>query len=294
MQIGEQLKEAREQKNLTLDDIQATTKIQKRYLVAIEQNDFHALPGRFYARAFIKEYAIAVGLDANLLLTNFDEEKISSNNEETESYSRLKRTRKSKSVKGTSIFSYLPSVIVVLLIASILIVAWTLYQKSLTKPTGDSIEEQETDEIIQRQQDETEPIIDEQDEDDATEEDENDDLADTNTREQQSSSFTVIETGTGSSPESTVKYVSNSDTIKVVLRATEDAYVQVKGDSGHTYIDRLFSANMTEEFDLSTEQRIYFNIGHAPGMEITINDSVLQYPVNATESVHQKIWVEVN
>ena len=61
MEIGENLREAREAKEISLDDIQEMTKIQKRYLVAIEAEDFHVLPGRFYARAFIKEYAQAVG-----------------------------------------------------------------------------------------------------------------------------------------------------------------------------------------------------------------------------------------
>src|SRR5690625_2192743 len=116
MQIGEQLKEAREQKNLTLDDIQATTKIQKRYLIAIEHEDFHALPGRFYARAFIKEYANAVRLDPDILLTSCDEDKIKDDEEEIEQYSRMKRSRRRDPGKGSSILSFLPSIIVVLLI----------------------------------------------------------------------------------------------------------------------------------------------------------------------------------
>ena len=52
MEIGHMLKEEREAQQLTLDDIQEMTKIQKRYLQAIEDNNFSSLPGRFYARAF--------------------------------------------------------------------------------------------------------------------------------------------------------------------------------------------------------------------------------------------------
>lgn len=296
MQIGEQLKEAREQKNLTLDDIQATTKIQKRYLVAIEQNDLHALPGRFYARAFIKEYATAVGLDSDLLLASFDEGEISTNEEkETVKYSRLKRTRKSKAVKDTSIFSYLPSVIVVLLIISILIVAWTLYQKSLDKPTGDSIENQDSDEIIQhppRNPGETTPNPDEKDENEQEENDNQNEREET--EEDLDELFEIIDTGTGSSPESTIKFTNNSEGLNIVLEASEDSYVQVKGESGRTYVDTLLTANMSEQLDLSEEQRIYFNVGHAPGMKILINDELLEFPVNANESVHQKIWLEIN
>jgi len=67
-QIGEQLKTARLKKNLTLDDIQASTKIQRRYLEAIENNNLGILPGDFYVRAFIRQYAMAVGLNPEDLL----------------------------------------------------------------------------------------------------------------------------------------------------------------------------------------------------------------------------------
>ncbi|GGL43680.1 helix-turn-helix domain-containing protein [Sporolactobacillus putidus] len=62
-ELGQTLKEAREAKGLSLDDLQEETKIQKRYLQAIEDGDFKQLPGDFYTRAFIKSYAESVGLD---------------------------------------------------------------------------------------------------------------------------------------------------------------------------------------------------------------------------------------
>ncbi|OWR27906.1 helix-turn-helix domain-containing protein [Saccharibacillus sp. O23] len=68
--LGQQLKDARLQKGLSLEDVQEMTKIRKRYLEAIEQGDFKVLPGSFYVRAFIKTYAEAVDLDAETLLQN--------------------------------------------------------------------------------------------------------------------------------------------------------------------------------------------------------------------------------
>lgn len=66
--LGRQLRDARLAKGLSLDDVQEMTKIRKRYLEAIEAGDFKVLPGSFYVRAFIKTYAEAVGLSADELL----------------------------------------------------------------------------------------------------------------------------------------------------------------------------------------------------------------------------------
>ncbi|RCX12697.1 cytoskeleton protein RodZ [Fontibacillus phaseoli] len=66
--LGQQLKEARLSRGLSLDDVQEMTKIRKRYLEAIEAGDYKVLPGSFYVRAFIKTYAEAVGVDPDELL----------------------------------------------------------------------------------------------------------------------------------------------------------------------------------------------------------------------------------
>lgn len=67
-ELGLQLKEARLQKGMSLDDVQEVTKIRKKYLEAIESGDYKVLPGSFYVRAFIKTYAEAVGMSPDELL----------------------------------------------------------------------------------------------------------------------------------------------------------------------------------------------------------------------------------
>ncbi|WP_058303999.1 helix-turn-helix domain-containing protein [Gorillibacterium timonense] len=67
-ELGQMLKKARLDKGITMEDLQETTKIRKRYLEAIEEGNFKVLPGNFYVRAFIKSYAEAVGLDPNEVL----------------------------------------------------------------------------------------------------------------------------------------------------------------------------------------------------------------------------------
>lgn len=66
--LGQLLKKARLEKGISLEDLQETTKIRKRYLECIEEGNYKALPGNFYVRAFIKSYSEAVGLEPNEVL----------------------------------------------------------------------------------------------------------------------------------------------------------------------------------------------------------------------------------
>ena len=61
--IGARLNQARLMANLALQDIADRTKISLRFLSAIENDDFSALPGRVYIVGFTKAFARAVGLD---------------------------------------------------------------------------------------------------------------------------------------------------------------------------------------------------------------------------------------
>ncbi|HEY6731311.1 MAG TPA: helix-turn-helix transcriptional regulator [Solirubrobacterales bacterium] len=65
--VGNKLREARTRRKLTLQEVEAATKIRSRYLLAIENEDWDQLPGDTYARAFIRTYGALVGLDGDRL-----------------------------------------------------------------------------------------------------------------------------------------------------------------------------------------------------------------------------------
>lgn len=65
--VGEQLKAARTERGLTLNEVAAQTRIPMRHLEALETSDFGALPGSTYSIGFAKSYARFVGLDAAAL-----------------------------------------------------------------------------------------------------------------------------------------------------------------------------------------------------------------------------------
>jgi len=61
--VGERLKEAREAKGLSLEDIAAQTRIPQRHLESIETAEWDKLPAPTYTIGFAKSYASSVGLD---------------------------------------------------------------------------------------------------------------------------------------------------------------------------------------------------------------------------------------
>jgi transcriptional regulator with XRE-family HTH domain len=61
--VGELLRDERERQGITLRDIETATSIRLRYLQAIEGSDYSALPGNVYAKGFVRNYAITLGLD---------------------------------------------------------------------------------------------------------------------------------------------------------------------------------------------------------------------------------------
>jgi cytoskeletal protein RodZ len=69
--FGRRLREARERRGISLRQIANATKIGMRALEALERNDISRLPGGIFSRAFVRSYAIEVGLDPETTLQEF-------------------------------------------------------------------------------------------------------------------------------------------------------------------------------------------------------------------------------
>lgn len=131
-ELGTRLREARVEKGYTLNTLQQMTKIQKKYLQAIEDGQYEEVPGNFYVRAFVKQYADMVGLNGEDLLEEFQEE-LESQAEETDETlvetettlpSRLSQRQGSNEKNAwEAVFSYLP---VIFLVAIIVLIMLTL------------------------------------------------------------------------------------------------------------------------------------------------------------------------
>lgn len=131
LNIGKKLKDARVAHGLTLDDLQQATKIQKRYLIAIEDENFDELPGDFYVRAFIKQYANTVGLNGNDLLKEYDDYLPKTKTEDySEHLNQAVETRRDGVKRPTTadridgIRRYLPTIIISLIVIIVLAAIW--------------------------------------------------------------------------------------------------------------------------------------------------------------------------
>ena len=150
--IGQKLKDARIRKGYSITDISKQTKIQERYLIAIEEGNLDILPDAFYARTFIKQYAEMVDFDSAQIVREFDEKT-----DEQEPKPKQKRTITHKSIKDSSsgtwatIKESLPLILLSCFILAIVVVVYV---------AGQNLSREAEEAYIQNKQEETRYIED--------------------------------------------------------------------------------------------------------------------------------------
>ena len=153
-QIGEKLKNAREQKNLTLREAEKETKIRISYLEALENEEFDKLPGRVYTMGFLRNYADFLGLDASAFVEEL-KEILPQPDESPTDFEPVYSPRIKK-------FSWIPLIILFLILAAAAIFIYQNFntsQKDIMKPDDTKsivVENNEDYSIVQEQEQEQE------------------------------------------------------------------------------------------------------------------------------------------
>lgn len=133
--IGDKLRSARKAKGMSIEDVEKITKIQRRYLTAIENDDFDQLPGDFYVRAFIRQFADVVGLNGKELLADYKSEVPEAKPEE---YVENSIDNKSERIKETTNSrkglwrNYLPQIATVTGVVLVILVVYIVYTRFFT------------------------------------------------------------------------------------------------------------------------------------------------------------------
>ncbi|WP_458415288.1 helix-turn-helix domain-containing protein [Schinkia sp. CFF1] len=306
-ELGKRLEEARRRKSLTLDELQDITKIQKRYLQAIEAGNFDVLPGKFYARAFIKQYAEAVDLDPEQLFEEFATEVPKTETEVSNGLSRTQKKQTSVSNTSSVVISLLPKLLIVVLIIGIVVFIWLFFQKNngagnpdeaVQEPIVES-QEDENVTIVNPNEAKEEPSITQEqskvpaDTEETPTADGTEKGTGTETVPPTTQQLTQVDQRNGTSPTTTYE-LTGADQFTVELTSTGNSYIGIENGMGKSFYAGELGAGQNLSYDFSAEQAIELNIGRTLDVAIKINGQDFVYPFPPNEKVHQKIKITFN
>ena len=292
-ELGTILKEARIAKNLSLDDLQEITKIQKRYLIGIEEGNYSLMPGNFYVRAFIKQYAEAVGLDPEELFEKFNNEIPSTHAEDIPGQLSRVKTKRTIGEGSSKFLDVLPTLLIVIVVIGLFVFIWWYLSKNTgndTDPISQDENKQETtyeesEELIKENEaknEKPEEVTDTEDEDKQTDEE----VEEPETPVQELAS--VEANGAKSTYE-----LKNADKFELKVVSTGETWVNIKNGKGHSFFQGMLKKGGTENhsIDLSQETEVVIVAGRSSETEIYVNDQKLEYAVSPTEEVLQNITI---
>lgn len=289
-ELGKYLREAREAKGLSIDDVQELTKIQKRYLEAIEEGNYEILPGQFYVRAFIRQYAETIGVDVSGFLTEkpaVEESTVANTVEEVKHEEIPSRAAKLKeplnNVKSSRIMDYLPRILVGILIIGICIAIYMMFPSKNDGKSADTNQSQtnsnsEIEKPKNNALDQAKTNITKK-----TEKPKND------VTEQPPAQKITVDSAAG---KRTTISLSGTDVFKLEVVANGESYVDLKNADGKMFYTGILKQGQTQNYDLTEENEVTVNIGASNNVELRINDEVFKYPVSPTNAVHQKITIK--
>jgi len=278
------------------------TKIQKRYLQAIEEGNTDILPGRFYARAFVKQYADIVGLDGEELL---EEHLTQTSKEASEEFAENvkvpTRTQGKKNDFLSDISEHLPTILIFLLVATIILVIYFAWRDT---PANNSeqpmINEENTEQVVN---DEAE-IAEELEENGDSQEDAAADEETENAEENENTEETEEEEETTEEQSVSVLESTGTNTVYEVQGPhPENQNVTLTANGGETWVSITVAGGESNSGMLTDGDSLEVNfgpdatqvdivVGNAPVTEVRLNDTELDYAPEAASVVRQDLQLQ--
>jgi transcriptional regulator with XRE-family HTH domain len=295
-ELGNRLKEAREAKGLSLEELQNITKIQKRYLIGIEEGNYSIMPGKFYIRAFIKQYAEAVELNPEEIFDFYKNDVPSVVNTELPGLSRVK-SRKSIPEGNSKVLDILPKVLIAIFILGAAALIYYLLQQNPEDKTNEQVDTgSEPVKYLEKEQekdDEKDTVIEgnidgEGDMDKDTDEEESSE--DAILEEEPLTQELVVVSSNGSN---TIYELKNANRFDLKLVSTGETWVNMKNGKGFSLFQGMLIKGKLESqtVDYSKESEAVLVIGNSINTEIYINDQKIEYVIDPTDEVRQDIVI---
>ncbi|AYF83367.1 TPA: helix-turn-helix domain-containing protein [Bacillus cereus] len=297
-ELGQKLKEAREAKGLSIDQLHEITKIQKRHLVAIEEGNYDVLPGAFYARAFIKQYADAVGLNGEELLVEHQSTIPQSERREVPQVSTGQKTQETMQKSSSwPIADHMPKILVALLVIAVGVVIWFVFQ-ALTGKDDEKVPSAQSEKIeVQKAKDS--PLDTKKDEAKAEEPKKEEPKKEEPKKEEPKKEEQPAQpTGqqevkvVGTTGKVSTLEIHNNKTLELELSGKGASYVDVKDDAGNVILNATVQEGQIEKRDVSTLKEVRLNIGNATNVEVKLNGQVVAYPLDPEKELHQRLVIK--
>ncbi|MGX4765969.1 cell shape determination protein RodZ [Bacillus mojavensis] len=291
-ELGIRLKEAREEKAMSLDDLQAATKIQKRYLTALEEGNYDIIPGKFYVRAFIKQYAEAVGLDADQLFEEYKKDIPNTYHDDVSEKISGMNMQKEMPKSASKALELLPTILVILGVIVVIAIVYAIIQfanhknddnsnaaseKSITK--SESKYEIPKDSTLKENQTNSS----------AKETDTKKETKDKEDKKEDSNKLEMKATGTEGSV--TTYEVSGADKIELELKASDSSWIRVRDENSSSLKEGTLKKDETYKKDITDQKQVEIRTGYAPNLKIKVNGEVLTYKLDPKEVMAQTIKI---
>lgn len=320
-ELGQRLRQERESKGLSLEDLQKLTKIQKRYLLGIEEGNYEVMPGKFYVRAFIKQYCEAIGLDTDAIFEEYKSDIPSTQTEDMPQ--QLSRVRSRKEIpqhtKGVSkAYDYLPTVLVVAGVVVVGIIIWVIAQNIVSDKNKEQANQEAPNSEVQQSntQEETNETTakndnskseDEQSAADKKEKEKAEkekekaakEKAEKEKAEKEKAEKEKKDSGKQEYKEvqktgrSATYALSGTDAFNLEVTSTQaDTWLDVKNGKGNAFFSSILKKGETKEFDLTKETEARVNIGYSPGVELKVNGKAVDLPFDASKQVRQVVTIQ--
>jgi len=255
--IGKTLRRAREALNLQIEQAARQLHLDVRLLIALESDDFAALPGTAYAYGYLRSYAKLLKIPEKDILQQFMDISQNDANALVPNHMTFADNNKAAS------FSFAQLILIVVFLLLVLgVVAWFLMGDIVEAPTknvsANKIEEQVASLPVEAPKNETPKLIEKKAE----------------TITPKAESIKQKETALPDSVE--VKHVESVSTPKSVrmLRLTyeKDSWTEVRDVHGETLIYRMVHAG--EKLTLEGQPPYTILLGFAPGVTVTYKNSI--------------------
>ncbi|MDR4983611.1 helix-turn-helix domain-containing protein [Bacillus cereus] len=297
-ELGQKLKEVREAKGLSIDQLHEITKIQKRHLIAIEEGNYDVLPGAFYARAFIKQYADAIGLNGEELLVEYQSTIPQSEKREVPQVSTGQKTQETMQKSSSwPIADHMPKMLIALLVIAFGVVVWFVFQ-ALTGKDEEKVPSAQSEKIEVKKA-ENSPLDTKKEEAKAEEPKKEEPKKEEPKKEEpkkeeqpaQPTGQQEIKVVGTTGKESTLE-IHNNKTLELEITTKGASYVGIKNEAGNDIFSGTIEEGQTQKYDLSTAKEVNLNIGSAPNVEFKLNGQVVSFPLNPEENYHQKFLIK--